>query len=183
MAWSFFGGGRRSTQRKRRRIQARQSLGFGRRRPSYEHLEQHHLLAVLTVNTISDTTAADTVLTLREALTVVNNGSTAGLSAQELAQVNSTAQPLGTNDTIQFDSTVFAAAQTIALTATGQLPIQKSVSILGTGASTLKIDATAAASRIFQIDAGDILLKGMTLTKGAPALETAARSIQTRLAR
>src|SRR6185369_2538149 len=56
-----------------------------------------------------------------------------------------------------------------ALTATGQLPIQKSVSILGTGASTLTIDATAAASRVFQIDAGDVLLKGMTLTKGAPA--------------
>jgi hypothetical protein len=128
MAWSFFGGERRNKQRKRRQLQARQSMGFGRRRPSYEHLEQRHLLAVLTVNTTSDTTATDAFLTLREALTVVNSGSTAGLSAQELAQVNTTAQGLGTNDTVRFDSTVFAAAQTIALTATGQLPIQKSVS-------------------------------------------------------
>src|SRR4029078_9022724 len=123
MVCSFVGGERRNKQGKQRRIQARQSLGFGRRRPSYEHLEKRDLLAVLTVNTISDTTATNAELTLREALTVVNSGSTAGLSAQELAQVNSTAQALGTNDTIRFDSTVFAAAQTIAISDTGQLTI------------------------------------------------------------
>jgi hypothetical protein len=127
------------------------------------------MLALLTVNTISDTTAADAVLTLREALTVVNSGSTVGLSAQELAQVNTTTgSALGINDTIQFDSTVFAAAQTIALAAPGQLPIQQSVSILGTGSDKLTITA-AAASRVFQIDAGDVLLKGMKLSGGAPA--------------
>jgi hypothetical protein len=170
MAWSFFGGDRkRRNQKSRRRGGQGHSRAIHWRRNRFERLEDRHLLAVLTVNTISDTTAADAVLTLREALAVVNSGSTAGLSAQELAQVNTTNTALGTGDTIQFDSTVFAAAQTIALTATGQLPIQRSVSILGTGADKLTIDGTVAASRIFQIDAGDVFLKGLKLTNGAPA--------------
>src|SRR6478672_7606963 len=169
MTWSFFGGKEQRKQRKsRKHVRRRGSMGSGARLNRFEQLEARHLLAVLTVNTNLDTTASDTVLTLREALAVVNAGSTAGLSAAELAQVNTTSA-LGNNDTIQFDSTVFATPKTIALTATGQLPIQKSLTILGTGASNLTIDATAAASRIFQIDAGDVSLKGMTLTKGAPA--------------
>src|SRR6476619_5280267 len=166
MTWSFFGGKEQRKQRKPRR--QNRGLVAGRRRPHFEPLEDRRMLAVLTVNSNLDTTASDAVLTLREALTVVNAGSTAGLSAAELAQVNTTSA-LGNNDTIQFDSTFFSTPKTIALTATGQLPIQKSLTILGTGASNLTIDATAAASRIFQIDAGDVSLKGMTLSKGAPA--------------
>jgi predicted outer membrane repeat protein len=169
MAWSFFGGKQQHKHRKSRRQDGRrQSLGSGTRLNRFEQLEARHLLAVLTVNTNLDTTASDTVLTLREALTVVNTGSTAGLSAAELAQVNTTTA-LGTNDVIQFDSTFFATPKTIALTAPGQLPIQKSLTIMGTGSANLTIDATAAASRIFQIDAGDVSIKGLTLTKGAPA--------------
>src|SRR4051812_35826117 len=169
MTWSFFSGKRQRKHHKSRRQDGRRgSLGSGARLNRFEQLEARHLLAVLTVNTNLDTTASDTVLTLREALAVVNAGSTVGLSAAELAQVNTTSA-LGTNDTIQFDSTFFATPKTIALTAPGQLPIQKSVSILGTGSANLTIDATAATSRIFQIDAGDVLLKGLTLTKGTPA--------------
>src|SRR6478672_7105216 len=169
MTWSFFGGKEQRKQRKsRKHVRRRGSMGSGARLNRFEQLEARHLLAVLTVNSNLDTTASDAVLTLREALGVVNTGSTAGLSAAELAQVNTTSA-LGTNDTIQFDSTFFATPKTIALAAPGQLPIQKSVSILGTGSANLTIDATAVAARIFQIDSGEVLLKGLTLTKGTPA--------------
>src|SRR3954452_5065720 len=171
MGWFSFGGNGRNKRRlnNTRHVQrGYRGNPNGRRVSRFEHLEKRDLLAVLTVNTNTDTTASETVLTLREALAVVNSGSTAGLSAAELAQVNTTTA-LGTGDLIQFDSTFFATPKTIALTAPGQLPIQKSVTIMGTGSSNLTIDATAAASRIFQIDAGDVSLKGLTLTKGAPA--------------
>ena len=169
MTWSFFGGKQQRKNRKScNQVRRRGTTASGARLSRFEQLEARHLLAVLTVNTNLDTTASDAVLTLREALNVVNTGTTAGLSAAELAQVNTTTA-LGTNDLIQFDSTFFSTPKTIALTATGQLPIQKSLTIMGTGSANLTIDATAAASRIFQIDAGDVSIKGLTLTKGAPA--------------
>src|SRR3954468_17266020 len=119
MTWSFFSGKRQRKHRKSRRQDGRRgSIGSGVRLSRFEQLEARHLLAVLTVNTNLDTTASDAVLTLREALAVVNTGSTAGLSAAELAQVNSTTA-LGTNDTIKFDSVVFAAPRIIALSVTG----------------------------------------------------------------
>src|SRR5438045_3858589 len=103
MGWFSFRSTRRNEQR---RVQKRRGHGHrrspeGRRLNRFEQLEDRRMLAVLTVNTNLDTTASDTVLTLREALGVVNTGSTAGLSAAELAQVNTTSA-LGTNDTNQF---------------------------------------------------------------------------------
>src|SRR5688572_21453355 len=70
-----------------------------RARPTLEVLEDRTAPAVLTVNTTTDGAAnhSDSQLTLREAIAIVNSGSTAGLSAGELAFVNTSA-PLGTND-------------------------------------------------------------------------------------
>src|SRR5262249_47427539 len=84
--------------------------------PRLEALEDRTAPAVLTVNSALDNTTADGALTLREALRAVNAGSTAGLSAQEIAQVDQ-AQPFGTNDTIVFDPGL--AGQTVNLTTVG----------------------------------------------------------------
>ena len=98
----------------------------------------------LTVNTLADETTADNTLSLREAINVINSGSTAGLSRAEQAQVSGT---LGQNDTIQFAASL--AGATITLT-NGQLTITRDVTIAGPGASQLTISGNAA-SRIFNI--------------------------------
>ncbi len=68
-------------------------------RPAPEVLEGRLVPAVLTVNTLGDETTTDNLLSLREAIAVVDAGSTAGLSGAEQAQVSG---PLGSNDTIVF---------------------------------------------------------------------------------
>jgi hypothetical protein len=90
-----------------------------RARPTLEALEDRLPPATLTVNTLLDETTADSTLSLREAINVVNSGSTAGLSPAEMAQISGT---LGVNDTIQFDSSL--AGGTISLSGT-QLELSK----------------------------------------------------------
>src|SRR3954471_19040477 len=94
MGWFSFGGNGRGKQRRFQKKQHGRDRNRrnpeGRRLNRFEQLEDRRMLAVLNVNTNLDTTASDTMLTLREALGVVNTGSTAGLSAAELAQVSTT---------------------------------------------------------------------------------------------
>ena len=71
--------------------------------PRVEMLEERTVPAMLIVNTLSDTVATDSVLSLREAINAVNNGTSMGLDATERQQISGT---YGTNDTIRFDSTV-----------------------------------------------------------------------------
>src|SRR5262245_25456647 len=71
-------------------------------RPSLERLEDRTVPAVLKVNSLLDNVTPDGVLTLREAIQAVNAGGAAGLSAQELGQVDQT-ESFGTHDTIVFD--------------------------------------------------------------------------------
>lgn len=107
-----------------------------------EGLEERNLLAVLTVNTDSDLTQANGVLTLREAIQVVNAGSTAGLSAAELIQIQGS---LGSEDRIEFDAGL--VGHTILLEdqdADGrpnQLVVTADVEIIGLGSDLLTIDA------------------------------------------
>src|SRR5215213_5328432 len=132
MTWSFFGGRKPSKRNKSlRQVANRRVNGSGTRLSRLELLEQRHLLAVLTVNTNSNPVAfGNTELSLREALTVVNAGTTAGfgLSAQELAQIN-TATALGANDTINFSGVVSP------IVLGSELPIEKSLTIDGPGLS------------------------------------------------
>jgi hypothetical protein len=89
------------------------------------------LAATLKVNSTADPGAVgDTILTLREAINVVNSGLITGLSGAELAQIDTT-NPLGTNDTIVFDATVFPSgtAKTITLS---NAPSAGTLTILGT---------------------------------------------------
>src|SRR5262249_18504974 len=77
---------------------------------SLEPLETRLAPAILTVNTTADNTTDTSVLTLRDAITLVNHaGNPASLgqstmSAGWAAQINTTS-PFGSNDTIEFNIT------------------------------------------------------------------------------
>jgi len=74
-----------------------------------ERLEERALLSVLTVNTVADNTSDTSVLTLRDAITLVNNGGDPTALGQPTmpagwaAQIDSSAGGFGTNDTIDFN--------------------------------------------------------------------------------
>jgi hypothetical protein len=131
-----------------------------------EALEDRLAPAVLTVNDATDSQPTAT-LSLREAIATVQAGSTAGLTATQQMQVTGT---LGTNDTIQFDATVFAGPTTITLDPTrGSLVTGKNVTITGTGAANLTINANHAY-RTFNfnnlITPSTVSLSGLTLANG-----------------
>jgi hypothetical protein len=117
--------------------------------------------AVLTVNTPLDETTPDGVLSLREAVNVVNTQSTAGLSAAELTHITGT---LGDNDTIRFSSSL--VGKTIKLTM-GEIAFDVDLTIQGPGASKLAISGNNAG-RIFDIgpDATAVIIAGLTLKNG-----------------
>ena len=112
--------------------------------PSLECFEDRVVPAVLTVNSLLDTTTAGTSLTLREAVLLVDGTLGRALTTAEQAQVTGT---LGTNDTIQFK--LPSGSQTITLTG-GALDITKSVTITGPGAANLTINGNNA-DRVFVV--------------------------------
>jgi hypothetical protein len=87
-----------------RRLRQRQRAGG---KPTLELLEDRLAPATLTVNTTADNTTDTSVLTLRDAITLVNNaGNPTSLGQSSMptgwaAQINTT-NPFGTNDTIVF---------------------------------------------------------------------------------
>lgn len=134
-----------------------------------EHLEDRCAPAILMVNSVADNTTADTALTLREAIRVVNGNLGRTLSSAEKAQVRGT---LGTSDTIQFN--LAAGPQTIKLSS-GMLSITRAVAINGPGAGTLAVNGNGA-SRVFYVGPSfsqnlglTVTLSGMTITAGKDA--------------
>jgi hypothetical protein len=129
--------------------------------PRLEPLEGRLAPAVLTVNTLADETSPDQFLSLREAVHVVDTGSTAGLSAAEKAQI---AGPLGSNDKIEFAP---GLQGTILLTNPGgELSITRNVAVLGPGINLLTISGNAA-TRVFAIDPGvKAALEHLTIANG-----------------
>jgi hypothetical protein len=79
-------------------------------RPRVEVLEDRQAPAVLTVNTTADNTTDTSVLTFRDAITLVDNGGNpaslgqASMPTGWASQIDST-NPFGTNDTINFNIT------------------------------------------------------------------------------
>src|SRR5438128_7850672 len=134
--------------------------------PHLEALENRLAPAVLTVNTLADETTADNSLSLREAVGVVNSGSTSGLSTAEQAQVSGT---LGSNDTIQFDPGL--AGGTLTLTG-GALNLSRNVTVTGPGAAGLTLSGNHAdrvflVGRIWSPDPSLVVaLSGLTVTGG-----------------
>src|SRR5262249_31191160 len=83
-----------------------------------------------------------------------------------LRQAVNLANALTSADTISFDSSVFAAAQVITLTA-GQLVLTDSATtILGPGATLLTVNGNHK-SRVILVQKGSAALSGLTITGGS----------------
>jgi hypothetical protein len=138
-------------------------------RLSPEELEDRCTPAVLTVNSLPDNTTADSGLTLREAVALVDGTLGRALTPAEQAQVSGT---LGANDTIQFS--LPAGPQTITLTL-GALAITNAVTVSGPGAGNLTVDAQGGdrvfvVGQIFSQDLSlNVSISGLTLTGGRAA--------------
>jgi hypothetical protein len=134
-------------------------------RPLLEALEDRLAPALLTVNTLQDETDhTDAVLSLREAIAVVNSQSAGGLSAAEQQQITGT---LGGDDTIQFDPGLGGGTITLGGT---ELAVTQPVSITGPAAG-LTLDANHA-SRVFNVNDGTaasiaVAISGLTLANGS----------------
>jgi parallel beta-helix repeat protein len=147
-----------------------------------EVLEDRSTPAVLTVNTVADNTTDTTVLTLREAIALLNSGGApsalgqASLPAGWQSQIDTT-NPFGTTDTIDFKIAA-SAVQTIFLTS--QLPtVSRPVVIDGTTEAdwmpntsdaiynaqlTVVLDGTSAgASEALLIAGGNSTVKGLQI--------------------
>jgi hypothetical protein len=150
-------------------------------RPVLEFLEDRLAPATLTINSVADTIAAGTSLTIREAVLLVDAGGNAttalnrSLTMGEAGQITGT---FGSNDTIQFDSSL--AGQTITLSITGDdtvgpsaLPVTTALSIDGpSGSSGVTLSGGGAASnlRLFYVSpSGNLTLQNLTLSNGRAA--------------
>jgi predicted outer membrane repeat protein len=126
-------------------------------RPALEPVENRIAPATLTVNTTDDNTTDTGFLTLREAITLVNNGgnpTSLGQSSLPAGWASQITGAFGSNDTIQF---MPGLASPIALT--GSLPaFTASVTITGPGSSLLTLQghgtAPAGNSGIFTVPSG-----------------------------
>src|SRR5215468_10138121 len=127
-------------------------------RPAVEALEDRLVPATLTVTEAGDNTIADNVLTLREAILLVNSGGNTSalgrpLTFGEASRIN-VSTPFGTNDTILLPP----GGPNQGLVINSALPdLSRSVKIQGPGAANLVVAAAVAfnpAYRVFQVDAG-----------------------------
>lgn len=100
----------------------------------------------------------------RAAILTVTNTNDSGAGSLRQAIINS-----ASGDTIVFDSTAFASAQTINLTS-GELTIGKNLTISGSGARLLTVQRAAGNPtdfRIFNITSGTVSISGMTISNGS----------------
>jgi hypothetical protein len=155
-------------------------------RPVLESLEDRLAPATLTVNSVSDNTTDTSVLTLRDAITLVNNagdptslGQTT-MPAAWAAQINTSEElrpPFGTNDTILFDSSL--AGKTIALSIRGDdtvgpsaLLVTKPLIINGGGSVTLSGGGASSNLRLFYVSpTGNLTLLTRIIHQGGFALD------------
>jgi large repetitive protein len=162
---------RRSGRRRayRKQVRPRQS------RPRLESLEDRLAPATLTVNSTADSITLTTALTLREAMTLIDNAGNpnslgqASYPAGWVSQINTT-NAFGTGDTILFAPLVFTGTQTITLVPSlGELP-QITVPMIITGPTTSTLNLSGGnASRIFDIPAGatTVFISNLTIEKGS----------------
>jgi hypothetical protein len=158
-----FGSGSRGAGRARRPAHVR---------PLLERLEDRTAPAVLTVNTLADNTTDTSVLTLRDAVTLVNHGgdpSSLGQSSMPsgwAAQIDTSSGGFGSNDTIQFDPGLFGPTQAAITLGGSELELSSSVTITGPGAGQLAVSGNRA-SRVFAIDSSvTATVTGLTIANG-----------------
>ncbi len=117
--------------------------------------------ATITVTSTADNTTVDGQVTLREAINAANTD----------ASVDGSMAGSG-GDTIVFDATVFASAQTIQLTTV--LPnLSSNITITGPGANLLTVNGEAQSNnnyRIFNVTTGNtVSISGLTISNGKAA--------------
>ena len=122
---------------------------------------------------------ADQAFTVPETLIVTKTADTNDGACDADCSLREAIAAAAAGDTITFASPFFDVARTITLGSdppvSGQLVIDKSVTITGPGANLLTVSGNSA-SRVFQVDSGvTASLSGMTLTggNGIGAIETA----------
>ena len=126
------------------------------RRLAFEPLEGRRLLAVLNVNSLSNTVnPGDGLVTLPEAIAAANNDTT--------TELNETGDG---PDEIRFAGSLFSGGPA-TMFRQGELEITEALTITGPGANLLTINAQQV-SRIFNITAttGDFTFAGLSLTGG-----------------
>jgi hypothetical protein len=137
-------------------------------RPSLHILEERLAPAILLVNSVADNTSDTSHLTLRDAVSLVNNaGNPAYLDHLSMpsgwaSQISGT---FGDNDTIGFSSTL--GGGTVALDGVS-LEISTSVTITGLGASGLAISGQGR-STVITVDAGAkalVTIEDLTIEDG-----------------
>lgn len=109
------------------------------------------------VNTPLDVVMADNLTSLREAIQAANTNTAVGDA------------PAGSADEADIITFTAGAASTLAIT-DGQLMISEDLVIDG-GTQTVTVNASQASSRIFQVSAGSISIKNMTLANGTTAAD------------
>jgi hypothetical protein len=154
-------------------------------RPALEALEDRWAPAVLTVNTLADNTTDTSHLTLRAAVTLVNNAGNPGSLGQSSLPAGWASQvsgAFGQKDTIQFDPGLLTqnigyGSGVIGLTTIGDsaagysaLRVSVPVSIIGPTASpgiTIAREAPGTGFRLFYVDInGSLTLDNLTLSGG-----------------
>ena len=128
-----------------------------------EILEEREVPAVITINSLLDTTiAGDGQLTLREAIVAVNTGGTGG-NNDFTGRISGA---FGSSDTINFAPGLIGS---VKLTQS-QLAISKNVTINGLGAGQDTIDAQLL-SRVIDVTVANVnlTLSGLTVTRGKTA--------------
>ena len=145
-------------------------------RPRLEALEDRLAPATLTVNTPLDTTTPDGLLSLREAILLVDNGGNAqaALGRALGAEAGQITGSFGSNDTIRFDAGL--AGQTITLGGS-DLTVSAPVAITGPGSANLTISGNNASQILTVFNANDsastlpqpfdVAVSGLTLTGGS----------------
>jgi len=130
--------------------------------------------STFTVNSTDDTVQTDSVLTLREAIAIINNPSLYNsLSVQEQALIDGT---LGDFHEVQFDVSIAGADINLATVGDNTfgpsaLAVSREVMIVGNSTSgmTISRDVNAAATRLrlfYVTPTGSLTLKNVTLSDG-----------------
>jgi hypothetical protein len=137
-----------------------------------EQLESRDLLAILTVNSIADNVSGiTTTLSLREAVLLVDTGGmatdTSGNSLNSLAKASQISGSFGSDDTIQFDPSLFGGTQQTITLGGSELLLSQSVTIAGPGSGSLAVSGNGQ-SGVFDIENGaTVNLFDLTITGGS----------------
>jgi hypothetical protein len=139
-----------------------------------EPLEGRVAPAVLTVNSVADGPAPDpTVLTLREAVQLVNSGgdpTSLGQSSMPAGWASQISGQIGNGDIIQFDAVLSGQAITLLQ---GELKLNADVTIVGLGSNQLAVSG-GSTSRVFEVVPGAAVgLSSLTIEDGALSDQTA----------